>query len=455
MVIEELISNPRFTAPTECEPYQLKIFVEGVTDYYEPVDFRLNSIHVPLETGDVEMIYNKSNKKTNCYYSDNICRMYYPPSYNLTMNDGTTLIILKYGQIKRYRGMSRVTAYCKPADETQTLITKIPNKSVLDKVLCEMNKILLSNEELKRLLPQYSYNWMLYNDETGDNKNAAAAHQVLDNIGFYEYQEMYYQQNIFKTTLENSESISTLTTNELKQFANDFVKKRYSICYNNVVKLFRMKAIATWLIHIAINIDKMIDYRYISILNKYKDYMKVTIGVDENEVLGSDIEFMLETPDDSAFNYRIRLDQVVRHTDDYISYDIGEIRLYQINKTTLEEKLLENASMQVDNFLSFVRVLEILSADVDNRIMHDYYNDIENMIAEMDISKDIVMEDHIDIPNDESIEQKVIRYVNNTVDEKTLPRVQEILAKYVLEGSLTIDENGVIESIQDGGSSAF
>ena len=61
MKLEDVISVPAYHAPEECdEPFQMKIMVEGKTTYYEPVDFRINMIHTPLQSGDIDIIYNKS-----------------------------------------------------------------------------------------------------------------------------------------------------------------------------------------------------------------------------------------------------------------------------------------------------------------------------------------------------------------------------------------------------------
>lgn len=456
MLIEEVLGNSKYTSPIQCdEAFQMKILVEGTTEYYQPVDFRLNQIHVPLESGDVEILYNKVNKETNIYKNDVITRIYYPPSTGFTLVDGTAVTVLRYGPIKKFKGMSRVTVYCKLVDEETNLIETIPNTEVLNKILGEMNRMLISNEELKRLMPNYNYNWMLYNAEGAEDANEAAAIRILNTIADIEYQEMCVKQDYFYETFSGDyDIIPTVSSNEMAQFAKDFIRKRYRICYDNVSKLYRMKSIANWLIHIAINHDYKIDYNEISILNKYKDHMKIKITANDNDILGTDIIYDLTLPNDSDYNYRIELLQVVRHTDNYISYDMDAIVLYQINKTTGDEILLENASNQVDNFLSFMRVLEILSGDID-RMLSEYYNDIPNLIAEMDVSNYIITEDDITEASTESLEQKLVRIINNSVDEQTLPRVQEILTKYVLEGSLTLDENGVIESIQDGGSSAF
>lgn len=456
MKLEEVISVPAYHLPIECdEPFQMKVMVEGKTEYYEPVDFRLNMIHTPLQTGDIDIIYNKKTKSANIYKNDIITKMYYPPSTKFTTIDGIELIVLKYGPIKRYKNLSRVTVYCKPADEEYTLVETISNKPVLNKILKEINNILLSNEELKKLLTQYQYNWMLYNDTQADDAIESAAHRILDDIGFFEYQEQVYIQKNFVSIMEQGyDTIPNKYINNMYQFSIDFTRKRYPIYYNNVVKLFRMKAIANWLIYIAENINKYMDYSDIAILNKYKDYMKISIGVEQNPVVGIDVEYIMSLPEDSSYNYRIKLYQVSSHLE-YVSYNVDAIRLFQINKTTGEEIELKNASMQPDNFDSFVRILEILSGYDHNRLMVDYYNDIPIMIDKMDVTKPSLVENDTESPNDESQEQKLERYISNKVDERTLPKIQEILSNYVLEGSLNIASDGTISNIQNSGGSSF
>lgn len=454
MTIEEVIGVPQYTLPIHCdEPYHMKIMVEGKTKYYKPVDFSLNQINVPLHTGDVNIVYDECVRSTNVFKNDVITSMYYPPSTKFTTIDGVELIVLKYGPIKKYKGMVRLTVYCKLADETQTLVETIPNKPVLDKILKEMNSILISNEELKNLLPSYNYNWMLYDNNKADDAKEAKSHVILDDIGFFEYQEQFAKQQEFISILETDTTvIPPNTLNELYNFGLDFTRKRYPVYYNNVVKMFRMKAVANWLIYITENINKTMDYSEIAILNKYRDYMRISIGTEQNPVVGIDIEFNFSLPEDSRFNYRLKLYQVSGHLD-YVAYNIDAIRLFQINKATEEEVELINASMQPDNFDSFVRVLEILSGYDHNRLMCDYYNDIANMIDDMDVTKPSIAEDTVEMKNDESDEQRLERYINTIVDEKSLPRIQEILASHILEGSLYMNEDGTLENVQTGGSS--
>lgn len=453
MKLEEVISVPAYHSPVECdEAFQMKVMVEGKTTYYEPVDFRLNMIHVPLRTGDIDIIYNKSTKEGNIYKNDVITKIYYPPSTKITMVDGSEFIVLSYGPIKRYKDMSRVTVYCKPASEEYTLIETIPNKPVLDKILKEMNNILISNEELKKLLSQYSYNWMLYNETKVDDRTEAAAHRILDTISFLEYQKQFAQQTNFKSLLEtNYEMIPKSSINEMYQYAVDFTRKRYPIYYNNVVKMFRMSAIATWLIYIAENINKNIDYEDIYFLNKNQIKTKIDISVGNNPVVGSDIQYDFLMPSESKYNYTIRLYQVAGHLE-YPAYNIDVIRLFQINKETSESVELVNASMQKDNFEAFVRILEILSGYGHDFLVSDWYANIDELIDEMDVSKPTVVEDDTDRPIDESEEQKLDRIISEKIDDRILPKVTEILRAYILEGSLNLVGGDADDYVSSGDS---
>ena len=378
--------------------------------------------------------------------------MYYPPSTKFTTIDGMELLVIKYGPIKRYKDMSRVVVYCKPVDDTYNLIETIPNKPILDKIIKEMNNILISNDELKKLLPQYSYNWMLYNETKVDDRSEAASHRILDNIGFLEYQAQFAQQENIASILEQGyDLIPKKSINDIYNFSIDFTRKRYPIFYHNIVKNFRMKAIANWLIYIAENIDKNIDYEDIKLLNKYRDYAKIDISVASNPVVGNDMQFYLYLPADSDYDYKINLYQVAGHLE-YVSYDIDAIRLFQINKKTKESIELVNASMQPDNFDAFVKILEILSGYIDDQIlMTDYYRNISVIIDKMDVTKPTIVEDDTTTSNDESEEQKLERFISNTVDEKVLPRVSEILNKYILEGSLQLNSDGTTQNF-DGDS---
>ncbi len=99
------------------------------------------------------------------------------------------LVVLEYQSIKTIDDTTYATVICKYSTDNVKDITYINNSYVVNKVLDEMNKILLSNEYLKQLLPQYSYNWMLYDDTKLSDTSAYKSLTMLDTIETIEYNE--------------------------------------------------------------------------------------------------------------------------------------------------------------------------------------------------------------------------------------------------------------------------
>lgn len=452
MIIEEVINNPNYTSAVECDnAFEMKIIVNGYTSYYKPVDFRLNKINIPLKSNDIDIIYDKLSRESKVFKDNVITKWYYPPSTHITLTDGTELIVLKYGPIKYYNGLPRMDCYCKLANENGKLIETIPNKPVINKVLKEVNNILISNDELKRHLPKYNANWILYNDTQADDATESAAHRKLDKIAHLEYQEMYSIQNDIKSTFDNTKdetvSIPETVLNEINQFSIDFTKKRYQICYDNVVKMFRMRAIANWLLYIEINKDYSIDHRHLYILNAFREYMNIEATISNNPVIGSDIIYTFTLPDESLYDYRIQLYQVSENQKDYVSYNIDDVRVFKIFKETEDETEIELQD-QNDFFDTFVSLIEILSADVSDQLMANYYAGIPVMIEQLTPESRLDNND-TDLDNDgeESMEQEIIRYINNTIDktvtETTDRKIKETITSHILAG------NGNVQPIGD------
>lgn len=165
MNIIEALSGT-YTEPFEVdENFVMKIMIEGQTKLVRPVDFRMNCVNIPLRPGDIDLIYDDDKKEGFVHKVDTVTKMYYPPSSKFTLLSGEEVSVLGYGPIKIYKDLVHVTVYCKLTDPSKTLFETIPNKQILDKVLVELNKILLSNEELKRLLPRYSSKWVFHNND--------------------------------------------------------------------------------------------------------------------------------------------------------------------------------------------------------------------------------------------------------------------------------------------------
>lgn len=365
------------------EDYCMRIMVEGKVENYKPVDFRMKYIRFPLRKGDVDFIYEKEVSDQEVYKSDVVTKMYYPPSTRFVFMDGTEFEVLSYGPVKEYKNMLHVTVHCKSTDESKYLIEPINNMETMKKVLDEMNKILLSNEELKALLPEYSYNWMLYSETRVNDRSLAEAHKILDEISWNEDRDFRTRQSYIMGVLEEDYiDYTTSFKNYMYDFSRDFTQVLYGIEYNNVTKHFRMKAIVNWLLSIAYPMRDNIDYDSINLVNKLYENMNVKITSSENQVAGSDIVFDLTMPSESNYNYRISTTGVVE-SEEYGKYTIETISLHRINKLTGEEIELKPDDEQNSNYDTLIKYFEILSAYYATGLIDEYYENIPKLVSEI------------------------------------------------------------------------
>ena len=364
--------------------YQMRVMVEAESQYFKPVDFRLNMIHIPLRSEDIEIIYDTEECNSNIYKNDIATRTYYPPGSTFELLDTTKLIVLSYGPIKYFNGCDHVTVYCKLAAEDATVIETISNQQTLDKIMSEMNKILLSNEELKNLLPQYSYNWMLYNETRVEDELLSVAHRILDRIYEFEDEENRYKQAYFKNVLDSKYiSVPQETINDMYKFASDYIRTTYTLRYDRIEKDFRMKSIVNWLLYVTCNQFHIVDYDKIRLLNICESPIRIEITSTDNENAGKNIKYIFRMPEDSLYDYEITLTGVTEHLS-YLSYNIDIIDIQYIDKSTTSKTKIIFNNEQDDNFNLFVRVIELLCGDNKELNLIKYYNDLPISIEKID-----------------------------------------------------------------------
>lgn len=438
MKIENIINSPDITKPTKVDDiYIARILVVSDVVYYKPVDFKMMTIEIPLTAENIDVKYDKYTKEKQVSKGTFQLNTYYPPSTAITLPDGDKLNVLKYKSLKTINNTAYTVIVCTYAENTTADIIRIDSECVTEKILEEMNKILVSNECLKHLLPQYSYNWMLYDDTKLSDTSAYKSLSILDNIGFLEYREQLEQQKYYKSFLESNYTVIPNTLiNQLYDFAVKFSAIRIPIKLGTVTRKFRTRAIATWLLSIAENIDKNIDYDKIYLVNKYDDETNIIFYVADNEEIGKNICFEFYTPQTSIYNFKINMNKVIR-TSDGFSYNIDSIRLIATHKQAGTDMIVDNVSKQYNNFEAFVKVLEAISAYNMEGNMEDYYYNIPAMLNKMKLTKNTVVEDSgEDInPEDESMDDRIRRISNNVFDDKILPKVTNILNTHSLIGN--------------------
>ena len=404
MTLIEAMAKP-LTEPVELEDkYHLQLYVDGATIQYKPVDFRLNRIRIPLRDGDVSFIYDKVINDEKLFKIDYITRIYYPIGTQIHLNDGSVVQVYEYGPVEQYQNMYHVAVYTKPVNYQGPVLEAVPSKSITNKVIKELNTMIISNEHIKCLLPRYSWNLMEYDDEDINNESYLKTYSVLNMILEMEYNEYYVKQSAIYDSLENFYDngfimVGTEQILDIIRFAKVFTEPRIMLKYVNAQNLFRPTTLATWFIDIAVNYNEALDYKNIYLLNKNNDRCAIDLSYEIDGELGCtcychtlndgsyDIIVTFKMPDMSKYDYDIQLGAKKNEDVTYTSYIIDTLSMFRTNKSNGDRIEIESVKDNPDNFKMFAKLIDVLSAYNVEEDLQTYYDNILVTIENIDVSE--------------------------------------------------------------------
>ena len=399
MTIIEAISQNLEEVTELSNSYIGRIYVKGLTKYAKPVDFRLLEITIPLKMSSINFIYDNETKEMPVFKSDSILTTYFPIGSTLNLTNGGRIKLLSYSGYAIYNNKVYVDMNCELLDDEYYILENIDNTSIKERVKNELNNIIESNEIIKNLLPQYSYNMLKYTDEDIDAIKKLEATKVLHLIDKLEYDERYYiMSNINSALSQSYTNLPSSIISDIKKISTICIKDRVSAGFSGIHSYYNPRYVFEWLIYCIEN--KLIEetiYDEFYLVNKLGSLCKIKVSTPN--LTNYVIEFTM--PDESIYNFRLTLTNCIS-TGDYIEYIIDSMKLEKIDKETGIIEEIENLSNQDDNLEAATEIISILSASNYTGSIDDYYSNIINYLSEINTTVPIkTEEDKENEPNTE------------------------------------------------------
>jgi len=369
-----------------------RIYIDGKLNYRKPVDIRLGEINIPLRLSDIEFIYDKTSKNSRVYNTDAVLDTYFPIGSEFSLTDGARLKLISYGPIKTYNNQIYVDMYCTLQNEGVYIVENINSNQIKEKIKNELNIMIESNEIIKNLLPQYSSNWIKFNDDDIDAIKKFNATKILHLIDKLEYDERYYYMNDINSILSQSyTSLPTSITTKMKEISSISIKEYINAGFAGVHSLYNPRYVFEWLIYVfgnkLIEDETLHDEFYL--VNKLGQKCNIKVSKTDNNY-----EIYFSMPDECAFNYKLLINNCIS-IGTYICYNIESMQLFKIDKLN-EANIAEydNIKSQYDNLKCVTEIIAILSASTYTGITcKEYYDNIDTYINNISTVKVNTVED--------------------------------------------------------------
>lgn len=385
MNIIEAISDNLNEITELSTPYIGRIYVNGTINYNKPIDVRVNRIAIPLKSADLSFIYEKTTRTDNIHKTDAKMYYYYPLGSQFTLADGGTFKVMTYGNIKKYNDILYVDIYCTLVNKDYEIVETLDNTKITSRVKNEMNVIIESNEIIKNLLPQYDYNWLKFSDDDINAIEKFNAMNVLSIIDKLDYEERYYyMQNINSALAQNYVTLPTSVTNSMSEISEISITPFIGAGFLEYHSKYNPRYVFEALIHMYENMllsDESL-YNEFYLVNKIGQKCKISIYKVANTLF-----FEFATPDKSKNNFRLEISDY-NTIGDYVKYIIGSVRLFIIDKDTLDEIEVTNVSLNQGDYLKVcTEIISIISAsNYEDMTLSEYYENIKIMFDEIDTS---------------------------------------------------------------------
>lgn len=385
MNIIEAISDNLNEITELSTPYIGRIYVNGTINYNKPIDVRVNRIAIPLKSADLSFIYEKTTRTDNIHKTDAKMYYYYPLGSQFTLADGGTFKVMTYGNIKKYNDILYVDIYCTLVNKDYEIVETLDNAKITSRVKNEMNVIIESNEIIKNLLPQYDYNWLKFSDDDINAIEKFNAMNVLSIIDKLDYEERYYyMQNINSALAQNYVTLPTSVTNSMSEISEISITPFIGAGFLEYHSKYNPRYVFEALIHMYENMllsDESL-YNEFYLVNKIGQKCKISIYKVANTLF-----FEFATPDESKNNFRLEISDYST-IGDYVKYIIGSVRLFIIDKDTLDEIEVTNVSLNQGDYLKVcTEIISIISAsNYEDITLSEYYENIKIMFDEIDTS---------------------------------------------------------------------
>lgn len=356
-----------------------RIFIEGIVEYEQPVDLRINKINLPLRSQDISFLYEKIKKQDRIHKCDCVLSTYYPLGSELHLANCGDIKLISYGPIKKYNNKTYVDMYCKLVDEKITLIESINSINIENKIKSELNTMIESNEIIKNLLPQYSHNWLKFSDDDLDAVKKFNATKILSIIDMLNYEELnYYMEEINSILSSGLETLPSSVTKSVKDISEIVIDNRIMAGFSDVHSYYNPRYVFQWIIYVYLNMvlkDESLHNDFY-LVNKIGEKTTIHVSGKSDNIL-----LYFKTPDESQFNYRLEINNCKQYGD-YIKYNIESIKLVKINKQDLSEIENTNVSTNQTDYLKVcTEIFSILSAtNYDLITLTEYYENIDTYL---------------------------------------------------------------------------
>ena len=401
MNIIEAISDNLNEITELSDTYIGRIYAEGTVNCYKPIDVRINRISIPLKESDIHFIYDTVSEEERIHKTDVRLDRYYPIGSQITLIDGGVFEIMSYGPTRQYNDDTYIDIYCTLKSNGYHLVETLHGDQIKSKVRYELNNIIESNEIIKTLLPGYDCNWLKFSDDDIDAIEKFNAMNVLSIFNTLEYQERYNVMNdIYSATRNNN--LSDNISHKIEKISEISIAPLIKAGFLEYHSEYNPRYVFEGLIYIfenmLLNDESLYDEFYL--VNKIGQKCKITI-----EKVNTVIIFKFETPLECKNNYILEVYNWSNYGS-YIQYMIDNIKLYSINKETLEKVENTNISTNQGDYLKVcTEIFSILSAtNYENMTLSEYYNSIDTLLNNIN-TKETIVDENIEEENKDETSQ--------------------------------------------------
>ena len=383
-------------------PYILTLYVDGIKVNYVPVDFYISKIHTPITDSDIHFIYKDSTQERTPVYKNTFATdVFYPIGTIMTTIDQLRLRVYNYNAPIFIDNKYYINCYTRTVEDipAPSVTETIYNTGVANRVKKDVNDILLINEDIKRMLPEYTCNFMNY---TKDNNTETKANES------YKYLYAINDELLDETKLILGLSYGDYITNQGSLSPNDqlsvFTQSTKYMLYKdcgmryylgtNKVKAY---ALAKWLIKMAIVHDPGFNYSglYFHHNELNLDLASLDIECEANAISGYDITIKIY-PYYGDYSFKITLGQTFFTNTDIV---INEIHVYAETPSSSTELLICGTNgteplspptipgYEGNNATAFCYVVSMLANPGNDQFeFKNYYNGLITNIPQIDIN---------------------------------------------------------------------